>query len=92
MDQTIVTNTQLLHFTHQYKYTKTHIRKEGDIPLWPENLTGIKFDEIASKLHNKNMTDFKFDEMPGKKAHSTRKINIDGYNLTVSAKNVKPSN
>ena len=26
--------------------------------VWPENLTGIKFDEIASKLHNKNMTDF----------------------------------
>ena len=47
--------------------------------VWPENLTGIKFDEIASKLHNKNMTDFKFDEMPGKKAHSIRKINIDGY-------------
>ena len=22
--------------------------------VWPENLTGIKFDEIASKLHNKN--------------------------------------
>ena len=37
--------------------------------VWPENLTGIKFDEITSKLHNKNMTDFKFDEMPGKKAH-----------------------
>ena len=47
--------------------------------VWPENLTGIKFDEIASKLHNKNMTDFKFDEMPGKKAPSIRKINIDGY-------------
>ena len=47
--------------------------------VWPENLTVIKFDEIASKLHNKNMTDFKFDEMPGKKAHSIRKINIDGY-------------
>ena len=47
--------------------------------VWLENLTGIKFDEIASKLHNKNMTDFKFDEMPGKKAHSIRKINIDGY-------------
>ena len=28
------------------------------ITVWPENLTGIKFDEIASKLHNKNMTDF----------------------------------
>ena len=44
---------------------------------------GIKFDEIASKLHNKNMTDFKFDEMRGKRAHSIRKIrgkiNIDGY-------------
>ena len=26
--------------------------------VWPENLTGIKFDEIASKLHNKNMMDF----------------------------------
>ena len=26
--------------------------------VWPENLTGIKFDEIVSKLHNKNMTDF----------------------------------
>ena len=26
--------------------------------VWPENLMGIKFDEIASKLHNKNMTDF----------------------------------
>ena len=26
--------------------------------VWPENSTGIKFDEIASKLHNKNMTDF----------------------------------
>ena len=26
--------------------------------IWPENLTGIKFDEIASELHNKNMTDF----------------------------------
>ena len=26
--------------------------------IWPENLMGIKFDEIASKLHNKNMTDF----------------------------------
>ena len=31
---------------------------------------GLKFDEIASKLHNKNMTDFKFDKMPGKKACS----------------------
>ena len=30
---------------------------------------GIKFDEIASKLHNKNMTNFKFDEMLGKKTH-----------------------
>ena len=40
---------------------------------------GIKFDEIASKLHNKNMTDFKFNEMLGKKAHSVKKINIDGY-------------
>ena len=39
----------------------------------------IKFDEIASKLHNKNMTGFKFDEMLDKKAHSVRKINIDGY-------------
>ena len=36
---------------------------------------GIKFDEIASKLHNKNMMDFKFDEMPGKKAHRYKKIN-----------------
>ena len=37
-----------------------------------------KFDEIASKLHNKNMTDFNlFDEMPGKKAYSIRKINFD---------------
>ena len=44
--------------------------------VWPENLTGTKFDEIASKLYNKNMTDLKFDEMP---AHSIRKINIDGY-------------
>ena len=26
--------------------------------VWPENLMGIKFDEIASKLQNKNMTDF----------------------------------
>ena len=26
--------------------------------IWPENLTGIKFDEIPSKLHNKSMTDF----------------------------------
>ena len=34
------------------------------------NLTGIKFEEIASKLHNKNMMDFKFDEMLGKKTHS----------------------
>ena len=42
--------------------------------VWPENLTGIKFDEIASKLHNKNMMDFKFNKMPGKKAHSIRKI------------------
>ena len=48
--------------------------------VWPENLTGIKFDKIiASKLHNKNMTDFKFDEMLDKKAHSIRKINIDQY-------------
>ena len=31
---------------------------------------GIKFDEIASKLHNINMTDFKFDKMLGKKTHS----------------------
>ena len=38
--------------------------------IWPENLTGIKFDEIASKLHNKNMTDFIFDEMLSKKTHS----------------------
>ena len=38
--------------------------------VWLENLTGIKFDEIASKLHNKNMTDFKFDEMLSKKTHS----------------------
>ena len=48
-----------------------------------ENLTGIKFDEIASKLHNRNTMDFNLNEMPGKKAHSTRKIqgkiNIDGY-------------
>ena len=58
------------HTLHAYNYLHT---------VWPENLTGIKFDEIASKLHNKNMTDFKFDEMPGKKAHSIRKINIDGY-------------
>ena len=42
------------------------VRKSGtpyffvSIPttVWPENLTGIKFDEIASKLHNKNMMDF----------------------------------
>ena len=40
--------------------------------VWPENLMVIKFDEIASKLHNKNMTDFKFDEMPSKKAHSIK--------------------
>ena len=40
---------------------------------------GIKFDKISSKLLNKNMMDFKFDEMLGKKAHSIRKINIDGY-------------
>ena len=38
--------------------------------VWPENLTGIKFDEIASKLHNKYMTNFKFDEMLSKKTHS----------------------
>ena len=38
--------------------------------VWPENLMGIKFDEIASKLHNKNMTDFKFDEILSKKTHS----------------------
>ena len=38
------------------------------------------------------MTDFKFDEMLGKKAHSVRKINMTDINLTVSAKNVKPSN
>ena len=44
--------------------------------IWPENLTGIKFDEIASKLHNKNMTDFKFDEMPGKKAHTVDRENF----------------
>ena len=30
----------------------------------------LKFDEIASKLHNKSMTDFKFDEMLSKKTHS----------------------
>ena len=29
-----------------------------DDTVWPENLTGIKFDKIASKLQNKNMTDF----------------------------------
>ena len=52
---------------------------QGVYTVWPENLTGIKFDEIASKLHNKNMTEFKFDEMLGKKAHSIRKININGY-------------
>ena len=45
--------------------------------VWLENLTGIKFDEIASKLHNKNMTDFNLIKMSGKKAHSIRKINID---------------
>ena len=37
------------------------------LTVWPENLTGIKFDEIASKLHSKNI---KFDEMLGKKTHS----------------------
>ena len=49
--------------------------------VWPENSTGIKFDEIASKLHNKNITDFKFDKMPGKNLRhvAIRKINIDGY-------------
>ena len=37
-----------------------HLNKISDTQttVWPENLTGIKFDEIASKLHNKNMTDF----------------------------------
>ena len=28
------------------------------VAVWPENLMGIQFDEIACKLHNKNMTDF----------------------------------
>ena len=32
--------------------------------VWLENLTGIKFDEIASKLHNKNMTDFNLIKCP----------------------------
>ena len=32
--------------------------------VWLENLTGIKFDEIASKLHNKNMTDFNLTKCP----------------------------
>ena len=59
--------------------------------VWLENLTGIKFDKIASKLHNKNMMDFKFDEMPGKKAHRG-KLTLTDINLTVSAKNVKSSN
>ena len=36
--------------------------------VWPEIMTGIKFDEIASKLHFKNMT-FKFDEMTARVLH-----------------------
>ena len=32
--------------------------------VWLENLTGIKFDEIASKLQNKNMTDFNLIKCP----------------------------
>ena len=46
--------------------------------VWPENLTGIKFNEIASKLHNKNMTDFNLTKCPVRR-HSIRKIIIDGY-------------
>ena len=34
------------------------------ITVWLENLTGIKFDEIASKLHNKNMMDFNLTKCP----------------------------
>ena len=32
--------------------------------VWLENLTEIKFDKIASKLHNKNMTDFNLIKCP----------------------------
>ena len=55
------------------------------ITVWPENLTGIKFDEIASKLHNKNMMDFNLTKCPVRRhmyVHtyaSIRKINIDEY-------------
>ena len=46
--------------------------------IWPENLTGKKFDEIASKLHNKNMMDFNLTKCLVRR-HSIRKIIIDGY-------------
>ena len=41
----------------QLESTITDIKDKAHI-VWPENLTGIKFDEIASKLHNKSMTNF----------------------------------
>ena len=48
--------------------------------IWPENLTGIKFDEIASKLHNKNMTDFNLTKCAVRSIRKIQgKINIDGY-------------
>ena len=63
--------------------------------VWPENLTGIKFDEIASKLHNKNMTDFNLTKCTVRHIVLGKfegKLTLTDINLMVSAKNVKPSN
>ena len=70
-----------------------HIRRKPTT-VWPENLTGIKFDEIASKLHNKNMTDFNLTKCAVRHIVSGKfegKLTLTDINLTVSAKNVKPS-
>ena len=46
------------HLLYYGKYSSFCFDPPMRNTVWPENLTGIKFDEIASKLHNKNMTDF----------------------------------
>ena len=43
------TATDNPHITGYHFYVHT---------IWPKNLTGIKFDEIAFKLYFKNMMDF----------------------------------
>ena len=53
-------------------------------------MTGIKFDEIASKMHFKNMTDVIFDDTTANCYENYYKWIL--ASLTVSAKIVKLSN